>query len=97
MKKIMMGFFISILLLISGLGAASTVFYQEQQGADSNTIILANLDPAKKSQELDMMGLVNTRVISKGRYGRTREISLSVPKSTEANIKKMLEEGLGLF
>ena len=47
--------------------------------------------------ELDMMGVVNTNVISKGRYGRTREISLTIPKSTEPNIKKMLEEGLGFF
>lgn len=47
--------------------------------------------------ELDMMGLVNTKVISKGRYGRTREIYLTVPKSTEENIRKMLEEGLGFF
>ncbi len=47
--------------------------------------------------DLDMMGLINTKIISKGRYGRTREISLTVPKSTEENIKKMLEDGLGVF
>lgn len=29
--------------------------------------------------ELDALGLINAVVISKGRYGRTREISLSVP------------------
>ncbi|MDY7083082.1 MAG: ORC1-type DNA replication protein [Halobacteria archaeon] len=29
--------------------------------------------------ELDMLGIVNSVVVSKGRYGRTREISLSVP------------------
>ncbi len=29
--------------------------------------------------ELDMLGIINTKVVSKGRYGRTKEISLSVP------------------
>ena len=29
--------------------------------------------------ELDMLGIVNAIVVSKGRYGRTKEISLSVP------------------
>jgi archaeal cell division control protein 6 len=29
--------------------------------------------------ELDMLGIITARVISKGRYGRTREIALSVP------------------
>ena len=35
--------------------------------------------------ELDMLGIVNAVVVSKGRYGRTKEISLSVPQDeTEA-------------
>ena len=35
--------------------------------------------------ELDMLGIVNAVVVSKGRYGRTKEISLSVPREeTEA-------------
>ena len=35
--------------------------------------------------ELDMLGIVNAVVVSKGRYGRTKEISLSVPiDETEA-------------
>jgi cell division control protein 6 len=29
--------------------------------------------------ELDMLGIVNAAVVSKGRYGRTKEISMSVP------------------
>ncbi len=31
--------------------------------------------------ELDMLGIINAMVVSKGRYGRTKEISLSVPMS----------------
>jgi cell division control protein 6 len=39
--------------------------------------------------ELDMMGILNARVISKGRYGRTKEIQLSVPL---AETKSVLRE-----
>ena len=46
--------------------------------------------------EFDMFGIVNVRVISKGRYGRTREISLSVPEASVPKLKKILEEGLDL-
>lgn len=34
--------------------------------------------------ELNIFGLVNTVIVSKGRYGRTREISLSVPEECVA-------------
>ncbi len=46
--------------------------------------------------ELDMLGIINAKVISKGRYGRTREISLITPSSVNMKIKSILEEGLGL-
>ncbi|MBN2112004.1 ORC1-type DNA replication protein, partial [Candidatus Woesearchaeota archaeon] len=46
--------------------------------------------------EMDMLGLINAKVISKGRYGRTREITLSVPLSVNPQVKKQLEEGLDL-
>lgn len=46
--------------------------------------------------ELDMLGIINAKVISKGRYGRTREISLAIPKSTIPKINEILKEGLGL-
>jgi cell division control protein 6 len=39
--------------------------------------------------ELDMLGIVNAVVVSKGRYGRTKEISLSVPIE---NTRKVLLE-----
>ncbi len=44
--------------------------------------------------ELDMFGIINTKTISKGRYGRTREINLAVPKYLYPNVKKILEESL---
>jgi Cdc6-related protein, AAA superfamily ATPase len=32
--------------------------------------------------ELDTLGLINAVLMSRGRYGRTREISLAVPSKT---------------
>jgi len=46
--------------------------------------------------ELDMLGIINAKVISKGRYGRTREISLAIPQSTLPKIKDLLVDSLGL-
>ncbi len=46
--------------------------------------------------ELDMLGIINVRVISKGRHGRTREISLATPLSSLPKIRKTLAEGLDL-
>ena len=46
--------------------------------------------------ELDMLGIINARVISKGRYGRTREIQVLIPSSNLLNIREALKEGLGL-
>lgn len=46
--------------------------------------------------EFDMLGLINVKVISKGRYGRTREIFLAVPTRTNSRIKKILEDDLDL-
>ncbi len=42
--------------------------------------------------ELDMLGILNTRVISKGRYGRTREIRLLLSKQVIEKIKRVLSE-----
>lgn len=36
--------------------------------------------------ELDMLGIINAQVISKGRYGRTKKISLSIPKTIVTSI-----------
>ena len=44
--------------------------------------------------ELDLLGIINAKVISKGRYGRTREINVLFNQLDDA--KKLLEEGLNL-
>jgi len=46
--------------------------------------------------ELDMMGIIHTTVISQGRYGRTRRISLGIPSSIAPRINQLLKEGLNL-
>jgi cell division control protein 6 len=40
--------------------------------------------------ELDMLGVINARVISKGRYGRTKEIRLILSREMTDKIRKML-------
>jgi len=42
--------------------------------------------------ELDMLGVINAKVISKGRYGRTREINVPISKPMLEKIKKILQE-----
>lgn len=46
--------------------------------------------------EIDMLGLINAKVISKGRHGRTREIRLSVPSNLFDKVEVILCEALGL-
>src|SRR3989338_5592545 len=45
--------------------------------------------------ELDMLGIITAKVISKGRYGRTRDISLAVKEEPLAKIKTLLQERFG--
>jgi cell division control protein 6 len=42
--------------------------------------------------ELDMLGIICAKVISKGRYGRTREISIDIPSQNMLEIEKLLED-----
>jgi cell division control protein 6 len=42
--------------------------------------------------ELDMLGLINAPIVSKGRYGRTREIKLNLPLGIVSKIKQILLE-----
>ncbi|MFH1440017.1 MAG: ORC1-type DNA replication protein [Candidatus Woesearchaeota archaeon] len=46
--------------------------------------------------EMDMLGIINAKVISKGRFGRTREVSLSILPSLVPKILSLLEQSLGL-
>ncbi len=46
--------------------------------------------------EIDMLGLINAKVISKGRHGRTREIKLSIPSNLHGKVESIMIESLGL-
>ncbi len=46
--------------------------------------------------EMDMLGIINAKIISKGRYGRTRDISLSVDENLVLKLKSVLEKSLQL-
>ena len=46
--------------------------------------------------EFDMLGLINARVISKGRQGRTREIKLAIPENILGKCDEILKESLNL-
>ena len=46
--------------------------------------------------ELDMLGLINAKVISKGRFGRTREISFAMPLHLIDKVEKILSSELNL-
>ncbi len=44
--------------------------------------------------ELDTSGIINAEIISKGRYGRTRKISLSLDELFIAKLKEIIEKSL---
>jgi len=44
--------------------------------------------------ELDMLGIINAKIVSLGRYGRTRQIKLSVSEEIKEKIKNVLESSL---
>jgi archaeal cell division control protein 6 len=46
--------------------------------------------------DIDMLGIINAKVISKGRHGRTREIRLGVPDTILVKIEDLLTESLAL-
>ena len=46
--------------------------------------------------ELDMLGIISSKIISKGRYGRTREILIPLDSATLSQTRQALEEGLDL-
>jgi Cdc6-like AAA superfamily ATPase len=45
-------------------------------------------------QEFDMLGIINVKVISKGRGGRMREIRLAIADNIIEKVKVIIEESL---
>jgi cell division control protein 6 len=46
--------------------------------------------------ELDMLGLINVDVISRGRHGRTRRIKIVIPQNLVEKVESILLDSLGL-
>jgi archaeal cell division control protein 6 len=46
--------------------------------------------------EFDMLGLISGKIISKGRYGRTREVNLALSQDTKIKARQILKDGLEL-
>lgn len=46
--------------------------------------------------EFDMLGVINARTISKGRYGRTREIALDLPRDVRERVQSFLKTQLNM-
>lgn len=61
----------------------------------SNEIDVSPLTQRRVSgliSELDMLGVINANVISKGRYGRTRQISVDLSEQIRGQIQELIEE-----
>ena len=46
--------------------------------------------------EFDMLGIINARVISKGRQGRTREIKLMLNDVIKEKATEMIKDSIGM-
>jgi Cdc6-like AAA superfamily ATPase len=46
-------------------------------------------------EEMSMLGLVNAKLQSKGRYGRTHEVSLAVNQEARTGLEKYLKAEFG--
>ncbi len=92
----------SILLICNGNHKNSPIFTGEIYEKYKDVCVKSGLNPLTQRRvsdiiaELDMLGIINAKVISKGRHGRTREITLAVPTTTLPKIQDILVEGLGL-
>ena len=60
----------------------------------TNTNVLTQRRVSDIIAEFDMLGILNAKVISNGRYGRTRDISLEIPENLIPKIKNILDENI---
>lgn len=95
-------FQITLYSLLNVCGEDNKIFTGEVYDYYKNVCDKVNIKPLTQRRlsdiiaEFDMLGIINAKVISKGRYGRTREITLAIHPSTFPKIKEILKEGLGL-
>ncbi len=46
--------------------------------------------------EFDMLGIINAKIISKGRYGRTREVSVGLATTLQTKLREIIEKSIQL-
>ncbi|MFH1848779.1 MAG: ORC1-type DNA replication protein [archaeon] len=89
-------------MLSMNLKKGQSIFTSEVYGSYRDICTQVGLRPLTQRRigdivaELDMLGIINSRVISKGRYGRTREISLSIPEAMRPKLRQLVKDDLGL-
>lgn len=62
----------------------------------THTEVLTQRRVSSIISEFDMLGLINAKNISRGTYGKTREIRSAIPKQIEQQAKNILVESLSL-
>lgn len=68
-------------------------YYQTLCGSTKNEV-LTQRRISDIIQEFDMLGIINAKIISKGRHGRTKEIKLSIPSNLLNKVEEILKESL---
>ena len=68
--------------------------YYQEVCLKNNSEILTQRRVGDIIQEFDMLGIINVRVISKGRGGRMREIKLAITKNIIEKAKKIIEDSI---
>ncbi len=68
--------------------------YYQEICEKNKTEVLTQRRVSDIIQEFDMLGIINVRVISKGRGGRMREIKLAISNPVIKQAKKIIEEAL---
>jgi len=74
------------------------VYYHYQEACKNNkNEILTQRRVGDIIQEFDMLGIINVRVISKGRGGRMREIKLAISNNILDKAKEIVESSLNYY
>ncbi len=93
---------VTLFSILSACGQKQGVFTGEIYSLYESCCTQTGLRPLTQRRvsdiiaELDMLGIINAKVISKGRYGRTREISIGTNDGITQKIRGILNEELGL-
>jgi len=72
--------------------------YRRYQGLCGQVVteVLTQRRVSSIISEFDMLGLINARNVSRGTYGKTREIKSAIPKNIEDQAKSILKEALSV-